>query len=60
VALTDGQIKLANATRCIFKGGFMLGREGFTVEHMTLAADKLTATGVGASPPTNADFAAMG
>ena len=54
-ALTKGQIRLANATRCTFKGRYKLGRVEHTIEHMTLAADKIAATGVGGTAD-GADF----
>jgi hypothetical protein len=51
--LKDGRIALVNGTRCTFAGRFTLGRDRHAIVHMTLAADKLKATGVGDAEPAS-------
>jgi hypothetical protein len=47
VALTGGRIRLANDRLCTFKGRLTLNDDVHTIEHMTLATNNFTATGVG-------------
>ena len=45
--LTKGELNLATAKRCTFKGAFVIEKVEFAIEHMTLALDKLAGHGVG-------------